>query len=59
MSIDLLRAIEDLPTPEVLVVGDTPRDVACGKFQGTRTVAVATGRFDALEPVAGVLKVLP
>lgn len=30
----------------VVVIGDTPRDVACGKFGGTRTVAVATGRFD-------------
>jgi phosphoglycolate phosphatase len=32
---------------EVVVVGDTPRDVACGKAHGLRTVAVATGRFDA------------
>ena len=31
---------------EVVVVGDTPRDVACGQAHGTRTVAVATGRFD-------------
>jgi phosphoglycolate phosphatase len=30
----------------VVVIGDTPRDVACGKHEGTRTVAVATGRFD-------------
>lgn len=30
---------------EVVVVGDTPRDVACGRAHGTRTVAVATGRF--------------
>ena len=30
----------------VVVVGDTPRDVQCGKHHGTRTVAVATGRFD-------------
>ncbi|NNF13349.1 MAG: HAD family hydrolase [Gemmatimonadetes bacterium] len=28
-----------------VVVGDTPRDVACGKAGGTRTVAVATGSF--------------
>ncbi|MDH3424748.1 MAG: HAD hydrolase-like protein, partial [Gemmatimonadota bacterium] len=28
-----------------VVVGDTPRDVACGKAGGTRTVAVATGAF--------------
>lgn len=30
-----------------VVVGDTPRDVACGKAGGTRTVAVATGSFTA------------
>ncbi len=34
------------PAGEVVVVGDTPRDVACGQAHGTRTVAVATGRFD-------------
>jgi len=37
----------DFPASSVVVVGDTPRDVACGKHGGTRTVAVATGRFDA------------
>lgn len=30
----------------VVIVGDTPRDVACGQFAGTRTLAVATGRFE-------------
>jgi phosphoglycolate phosphatase-like HAD superfamily hydrolase len=30
---------------EVWVVGDTPADVACGKAGGTRTLAVATGRY--------------
>jgi phosphoglycolate phosphatase-like HAD superfamily hydrolase len=34
------------PASSVVVVGDTPRDVACGKHGGTRTVAVATGRHD-------------
>jgi phosphoglycolate phosphatase-like HAD superfamily hydrolase len=29
----------------VVVVGDTPRDVDCGRGHGARTVAVATGRF--------------
>ena len=29
----------------VHVVGDTPRDVACGRHEGVRTLAVATGRF--------------
>jgi len=30
---------------QVVVVGDTPRDVECGRAHGTRTVAVATGSF--------------
>jgi len=36
----------DFSPGAVVVVGDTPRDVACGRFFGTRTVAVATGNFD-------------
>lgn len=34
---------------EVLVVGDTPRDVECGRHAGARTLGVATGRFPAEE----------
>ena len=30
----------------VFVVGDTPRDVSCGKYHGTKTMAVATGPFN-------------
>lgn len=29
----------------VVIVGDTPRDIECGKHLGGRTVAVATGRW--------------
>jgi phosphoglycolate phosphatase-like HAD superfamily hydrolase len=36
----------EFPAPSVVVVGDTPRDVVCGQLGGTRTVAVATGRYD-------------
>ena len=32
-----------------VVVGDTPRDVACGRAGGTRTLAVATGTFSATD----------
>lgn len=40
----------DFVTAELaVVVGDTPRDVACGKAGGTRTVAVATGSFTSTE----------
>lgn len=30
---------------QIVVVGDTPHDIACGKAHGARTVAVATGPF--------------
>lgn len=32
---------------DVVVVGDTPADVACGRPIGARTIAVATGSYDA------------
>lgn len=55
-----------------VIVGDTPRDVECGKHEGTRTVAVATGRvpreqlettgadaiFDDFSDVASVIEAL-
>ena len=33
----------------VVVVGDTPRDVECGRHHGVRTVAVATGQWSSAE----------
>ena len=33
----------DLSPQEIIVVGDTPFDVRCGKFIGAKTLAVATG----------------
>ena len=49
-AIALSRATEmwgvDFDPDHVVVVGDTPRDVACGKSEGLRTLAVATGHFD-------------
>ena len=30
---------------EIVVVGDTPRDIACARAGGARAVAVATGNF--------------
>lgn len=38
-----------LEAGDAVVVGDTPRDVGCGRAGGTRTVAVATGSFVAEE----------
>jgi len=52
-AIALNRAREawgvDFDPGHVVVVGDTPRDVACGKREGLRTLAVATGSYDAEE----------
>ena len=30
---------------EIDVIGDTPRDIACGRALGARTISVATGRW--------------
>ncbi|WP_367872254.1 HAD family hydrolase [Luteolibacter sp. Populi] len=32
---------------ETLVIGDTPKDIACAKAMGARCLAVATGKFSA------------
>ncbi|HET9948633.1 MAG TPA: HAD hydrolase-like protein [Longimicrobiales bacterium] len=34
---------------DTVIVGDTPRDVGCGRVCGARTLAVATGTFSAAE----------
>jgi phosphoglycolate phosphatase len=34
---------------DVVVIGDTPNDIACGKAANARTVAVATGPFSVAE----------
>src|ERR687885_1517391 len=34
---------------DVVVVGDTPRDIACGRAGGARTIAVATGNWSVDE----------
>jgi len=33
----------DLQPDEILVIGDTPHDIRCGKFIGAKVLAVATG----------------
>jgi phosphoglycolate phosphatase len=37
---------------EIVIIGDTPLDVACGRHLGVRTVAVATGRHPVDELAA-------
>ena len=75
-AIALERAFETwgvrFPAASTVIVGDTSRDVECGKHEGTRTVAVATGRiprerlettgadaiFDDFSDVASVIQAL-
>ena len=35
----------DLPGDRVIVIGDTPADIACGRGIGARAIAVATGHY--------------
>ena len=75
-AVALERAFEAwgrrFPAESAVIVGDTPRDVECGKHEGMRTLAVATGRiprerleragadavFDDLSDVASVMDAL-
>ena len=45
---------KDLQPQEIVVIGDTPFDVRCGKFIGAKTLAVATGgaKLEELKPHA-------
>jgi phosphoglycolate phosphatase-like HAD superfamily hydrolase len=42
----------DFPPDRIIVLGDTPRDIACGKAIGARTVAIATGHY-SIETLVG------
>ena len=42
-----LHAGREFSPGETLVIGDTPKDVACAKAMGAHCLAVATGRFSA------------
>jgi len=35
----------DFPSEQTVVIGDTPRDIACAQAHGARVVAVATGNY--------------
>lgn len=42
----------DVPGKDVVVIGDTPADVECGRDIGARAIGVATGRYSAEELAA-------
>ena len=39
----------DLPGSAVVIIGDTPADIACGRSVGARAIGVATGRYTVKE----------
>ena len=45
------RRAGDWPRERTVVIGDTPRDIACARADGVRVAAVATGPF-AIEALA-------
>ncbi len=47
-----LHAGRSFTSEETLVIGDTPKDIACARAIGARCLAVATGRFSAVELAA-------
>jgi phosphoglycolate phosphatase-like HAD superfamily hydrolase len=45
----LERHGEEFPPEQVYVIGDTPRDIECGRAFGGKTVAIATGNYSLEE----------
>ncbi len=43
---------EEFPPERIYVIGDTPRDIECGKVFGAKTVAIATGNYSGPELAA-------
>jgi len=42
----------EYPAERLVVIGDTPHDVSCGKAVGARTLAVATGAYSVVDLAA-------
>jgi len=42
----------DFAPTRTFIIGDTPRDIECGKVIGARTIAVATGKYTVAELAA-------
>ncbi|HEY6331094.1 MAG TPA: HAD hydrolase-like protein [Blastocatellia bacterium] len=36
---------DDLPSSQFIIIGDTPRDIACARYFGARVLAVASGGY--------------
>ena len=47
-----MRAGTSYPRDRTILIGDTPRDIACARADGVRCVAVCTGPYGAAELTA-------
>lgn len=47
IALERSRALDGASRPRLVVVGDTPDDIACARAVGAYAVAVATGRHDS------------
>lgn len=47
IALERARALlgSDLPGDRLVIIGDTPHDMTCGRGVGARAIAVATGGF--------------
>jgi phosphoglycolate phosphatase-like HAD superfamily hydrolase len=43
------RTGRSFTSADVIVIGDTPKDIACARAMGARCLAVATGRFNRMD----------
>lgn len=43
------RLGSDIPGSQIVIIGDTPHDLTCGREIGARAIGVETGRFSAAE----------
>ncbi len=46
------RRAGGVPPEQAIVIGDTPRDIACARADGARCIAVTTGPYGADELTA-------
>ena len=48
LALERLAVLQNAPVDpkSVLVIGDTPRDIACARHAGMKVLSLATGRYD-------------
>ncbi|MFQ5814408.1 MAG: HAD hydrolase-like protein, partial [Anaerolineae bacterium] len=51
IAVDRAREVleQDFSGKDVVIIGDTPADIDCGRALGVKSIAVATGRYSCEE----------